>query len=167
MANSQPASWIARLLVRELEGFERELTLFADESQLWRTAPGVTNSAGNLALHVCGNLQHFIGQCLGATGYVRDRDAEFSRRDLPRALVIAELRKTAAVVHRTLSAVTDEQLSQPFPEPVGGVTMGTGLFLTHLVSHLGFHLGQAGYLRRMLTGDNRSAAPLPLKPLGG
>lgn len=167
MATSQSATWIARLLTRELESFERELTLFSDESQLWRTAPGVTNAAGNLALHVCGNLQHFVGHCLGATGYVRDRDAEFSRRDLSRDLVIAELRKTAEVVQTTLAAVTDDQLSRPFPEAVGGVTIGTGLFLTHLVSHLGFHLGQAGYLRRMLTGDNRSAAPLPLKPLGG
>lgn len=163
---SQPAAWIAQLVTRELEGFERELGMFADEASIWRTAPGVTNSVGNLTLHVCGNLQHFIGRHLGGTDYVRDRDAEFSRRLVPREALLAELRHTGEVVRRALAGVTDEQLSRPFPEVVGGATMGTGLFLTHLVSHLGFHLGQAGYLRRMLTGDNRSAGPLPLKPLG-
>lgn len=162
---SPTAGWIAQLVSRELEGFERELALFADETAIWRTAPGVTNSAGNLALHICGNLQHFVGRHLGATSYVRDRDAEFSRRGVPREQVIAELRKTGEIVRDTMGRVTDEMLALPYPEAVGGVTMTTGLFLVHLVSHLGFHLGQAGYLRRMLTGDTRSAGPLPLKAL--
>ena len=84
---------------------------------------------------------------------------------MPREQVIAELRKTGEIVRDTMGRVTDEMLALPYPEAVGGVTMTTGLFLVHLVSHLGFHLGQAGYLRRMLTGDTRSAGPLPLKAL--
>lgn len=159
------AGWIAQLIARELEGFERELLLFPDEGAIWRTAPGVSNSAGNLALHVCGNLQHFIGRQIGGSDYVRDRDSEFSRRGVARDALVGELRTTAATVRTSLAGLREDQLDEPYPEAVGGVTMSTGLFLTHLVSHLGFHLGQAGYLRRMLTGDNRSAGPLPLKAL--
>jgi len=70
----------ARALVRELEGFKRELALFPDDETIWKTAPGITNSAANLGLHLAGNLQYFIGSVLGATGYVRNREAEFGRR---------------------------------------------------------------------------------------
>ena len=92
------SSDITRLLLRELEGFKRELDLFADEDSLWRTVPGVTNSAANLALHVAGGLQYLVGSVLGQTGYVRDRDAEFNRRGGTRAEVHAELDRAAAVV---------------------------------------------------------------------
>jgi hypothetical protein len=68
------------LLLRELATFERELALFPDDQTIWRTAPGMGNPAGNLALHVAGNLQHYVGAVLGGTGYERRREAEFSRR---------------------------------------------------------------------------------------
>lgn len=162
---SQLGIWIARLVERELEAFERELGLFPDDAAVWRVVPGVTNAAGTLVLHCCGNLQHFIGHVLGGSAYVRDRDAEFSRTGVPRHVLIDELRATRHVVCDVLARVTDEQLNAPYGEAVGGVTIATGLFLVHLVAHLAFHLGQAGYLRRIATGDARSAAPLPLKPL--
>src|SRR5580704_7064460 len=79
------------LLTRELDGFKRELELFPDDQSVWRTVPGVTNSAGNLALHVAGGLQYLIGEVLGGTGYVRNRDAEFGRRSGARSELIAEL----------------------------------------------------------------------------
>lgn len=159
--------WIATLVSRELDAFERELALCPDEASVWRIVPGVTNSLGALVLHVCGNLQHFVGHVLGGTDYVRNREAEFTRTGVPRAELVAEIRRAAAAVERTLNGVTEQQLGAPFPEIVGGVTVSTGLFLTHLAAHLAFHLGQAGYLRRIVTGDPRSAAPLPLRPLGG
>lgn len=159
------AGWIAKLMARELEAFERELALCPDEAAVWRVAPGVTNSLGNLVLHVCGNLQHFVGHVIGESSYVRNREAEFTRTAVPRAQLVDEIRKAAAAVDQTLERVTEGQLAQPFPEAVGGVTVTTGLFLTHLAAHLAFHLGQAGYMRRMVTGDSRSARPLPLKPL--
>jgi uncharacterized damage-inducible protein DinB len=162
---SLPASWVARLLVRELEGFGRELALIPDEGLIWQTAPGVTNTVGNLTLHVCGNLQYFVGRILGGTAYVRDRGHEFSARDVPRHDLIAELARTQDVVRTVVPVLTDEALGAPYPETVAGVTTTTGQLLTHLAAHLAFHLGQAGYLRRMLTGDNVSAGPLPLTPL--
>lgn len=162
---AQSAIWLSRLIDRELDAFERELALFPDDATVWRVVPGVTNAAGTLVLHCCGNLQHFVGHVLGGTSYVRDRDAEFSRTGLPRDVLLGDLRASREVVQAALARLTDAQLNEPYAEAVGGVTMVTGLFLTHLAAHLAFHLGQAGYLRRVLTGDTRSSAPLPLKPL--
>jgi uncharacterized damage-inducible protein DinB len=159
--------WIATLLARELEAFERELALCPDEAAVWRIAPGVTNSLGNLVLHVCGNLRHFVGHVLGGSAYVRDREAEFTRTAVPRAQLVDEIREAGAAVDQVLRRVTEEQLARPFPEAVGGLTIPTGLFVTHLAAHLAFHFGQAGYVRRIVTGDSRSAKPLPLKPLAG
>lgn len=164
MIASTPA-WIAKVMARELDAFERELALCPDEAAVWRVLPGVTNSLGTLVLHVCGNLQHFVGHALGGTSYVRNRDAEFARTAVPRAQLVQELRAAAAAVDQAMRGLTEHQLAEPFPEAVGGVTMPTGLFLVHLSAHLAFHLGQAGYVRRIVTGDSRSAGPLPLKPL--
>lgn len=162
---SQTASWIATLLVRELEGFEREVALFSDERLLWQTSPGVTNPVGTLTLHVCGNLQHFVGRVLGGTTYVRDRDYEFRARAVPRAELVAQLRTTQHVVRTVLAALSESALAAEYPDTIAGVRTTTGVLLTHLVAHLAFHLGQAGYLRRTLTGENVSAGPLPLEPL--
>jgi hypothetical protein len=162
---SQPAADFSLSLVRELEGFRRELALFPDDQSVWNTVPGVTNSAGNLALHVAGNLQYFIGTVLGGTGYVRNRDAEFSRTAVSRDEVYAELDAAIAVVVNVLPGLSAEALAKEFPEPVMGIRFRTSTFLVHLCSHAGFHLGQAGYLRRMVTGDATSSAPIPLGPL--
>src|SRR5262245_65940500 len=81
---------LMRLMARELEGFKREIALFPDDETAWRTVPGITNSAANLAMHVAGGLQHFVGTLLGMTGYVRNRALEFNRRSVSRAEVLAE-----------------------------------------------------------------------------
>jgi hypothetical protein len=159
------AAWIATLLTRELDSFERELQLFPDETSVWQTVPGVTNSAGTLALHVSGNLLYFIGGVLGSSGYVRDRPREFSARNIPRAMLIADLSAAREVIARVMPQLTDADLTQPYPEELAGGRMVTGLFLTHLSAHLAFHLGQAGYLRRIMTGDPRSSSPLPMTGL--
>ena len=156
---------VRKLLVRELRAFAREVEMFPDDLSLFRTAPGVTNSAGNLALHVCGNLRHFVGAVLGGTGYVRNRDLEFQARSGRRADVARQLHETAAIVTNTLGQLSPETLDKPYPQPVADLELPCGLFLVHLAVHLGFHLGQAGYLRRIVTGDGRSSGPVSLKEL--
>jgi hypothetical protein len=156
---------IEMMLLRELQGFEREVSLYPDDESLWKILPGVTNSAGNLAMHVAGNLQHYVGTVLGSTGYVRHRDQEFARRSGTRAEVVTELRKAATVVRDILPSVSEEKLAGEFPEAVMGMKFRTTSFLIHLCAHAGFHLGQAGYLRRALTGNAASSGPLPLGPL--
>jgi Protein of unknown function (DUF1572) len=155
----------ARSLVRELEGFKRELALFPDDGTIWKTAPGITNSAGNLALHLAGNLQHFIGSVLGGTGYVRNREAEFGRRSGSRDEIYRELDATIAVVRRVLPSLPAETLAGEFPEIVMGLRFRTSTFLVHLCAHAGFHLGQAGYARRIVTGDATTSGPIPLQPM--
>ena len=156
---------LSRLLERELETFAREVELFPDDESLFKTLPGVANSAGNLGLHVCGNLQHFVGAVLGGTGYVRNRDAEFAARSGRRDDLARKLRETAAVVSSTLRHLPQDALARPYPEPVAGVQLPCGRFLMHLAVHLGFHLGQAGYLRRVVTGDSRTAGTVPVAAL--
>jgi uncharacterized damage-inducible protein DinB len=153
------------LIRRDLAAFEREVALFPDDGALWRTLPGIANSAGNLALHVAGNLRHFAGAVLGGTGYVRDREAEFGRRSGPRTEVAAELRAALADLEAVLPDLSEEALAAPFPVAVAGVQPPAGRLLIHLAAHLAFHLGQAGYLRRALTGDGRSAGAMAIGDL--
>ncbi|MEO6222265.1 MAG: DinB family protein [Vicinamibacterales bacterium] len=152
-------------IVRELQGFIREIEAFPSDDSVWHTRRGVTNSAGNLALHVCGNLQDFVGRVLGGTAYVRNREREFSQREGTRTSIVAELRATIDVIEAALPKVADETMAADYPMQLNGKTLNTATFLVHLASHLAFHLGQAGYLRRVVTGDNTSTNPLPVTPI--
>ncbi len=153
------------LFHRDLRCFIREVEAFPDDATLWHTVPGISNSAGNLALHVAGNLSSFVGVALGGTGYQRHREQEFSQREGSRADVVAALEGAAREVEIGLKALTPESLAAPFPMEVGGLHLVTGRFLLHLASHLAFHLGQAGYLRRALTGNAASTGVLSIKEL--
>jgi hypothetical protein len=153
------------MIGRELGAFQREIALFPDDELVWKTTPGIVNSAGNLALHVCGNLLYFVGALLGGTGYVRDRDLEFSRRSGTRAELVADLQKTAGIVDVTLSRLSDDAFARDLPEAKRSMVFKTHTFLVHVCAHLAFHLGQAGYLRRVLTGDPTSSRPMSLEEL--
>jgi hypothetical protein len=158
---------LTALLVRELTTFEHEIEMFPTDELAWTTVPGVTNSAGNLALHVCGNLQHYVGRVLGGTGYVRNREHEFGCRAGTRTALVQEIRTTVHMIERVLPGLSESSLSEDYPEPVAGFTLKTERFLLHLSAHLALHLGQAGYLRRIVTGDTRSAGPAALRALVG
>jgi hypothetical protein len=132
---------------------------------VWRTTAGIANSAGNLALHVAGNLQYFVGAVLGGTGNVRNRELEVSRRVGPRDAVKAEIRAAIAVVRDVLPTLSPDRLGGEYPEPVNGVRIRTDRFLLHLCAHTAYHLGQASFVRRAVTGDGRSSGPVPLGAL--
>jgi hypothetical protein len=144
---------ISSLITRELRALARELAVYPDEASIWALPPGAPNSAGTLALHLVGNLKHFVGARLGGTGYVRDRDAEFARRDVPRAELVRMIDETIAVVERSLAAVSDDALGATYPQALGKWSAETGDFLAHLAVHLAYHLGQVDYHRRLVTGD--------------
>jgi hypothetical protein len=156
---------IRRLLVRELQTLQREVDLMPDDLSLWQTLPGVTNAVGNLGLHLAGNLEHFVGARLGQTGYVRNRDYEFAAREGTRASVKEALEGAVTAVQATMAKLSDADLAKPYPDTVGGVQLSTELFLMHLCAHAAFHVGQAGYLRRILTASNASAGTVPLQDL--
>jgi uncharacterized damage-inducible protein DinB len=159
------AADVTRLLVRDLEAYQREVALFPDDEGVWQTAPGVTNSAGNLVLHVCGNLRHFLGAVLGKTGYVRNRAAEFGRRSGTRQELVAEVEATIAAVRTALSGLSPDDLDRAYPAQILGVTPRLGLLLVHFATHTAYHLGQIGYLRRIVTGDGTTSGALSLEPL--
>ena len=140
---------IGELIERELSKIGEELGLYTNEKLLWHSVKGISNPGGNLALHVAGNLQHFIGSVLGNTGYVRQRELEFMRKDVPIEELKAELERARTAVKQTLSAISTEQLAQNYPINVFGKEMTTEWFLLHLLSHASYHLGQINYHRRM------------------
>ncbi len=139
------------LILRELRAFRREIEAYANERDLWALPPGISNSGGTLALHLAGNLQHYVGARLGGTDYVRHRDLEFSRREVDRAELLHGLDAAAAAVERTFDRLTDAP--------------STGEWLIHLAVHLGYHLGQVDYHRRMVTGDARTVDAVSVREL--
>jgi uncharacterized damage-inducible protein DinB len=141
------------VITRELRALAREIQAYPDDASVWRTFPGVANSAGTLALHLAGNIQHYLGAKLGGTTYQRDRPAEFARRDVPRAALLKEIERAIGAAEATLPRLHQGDLIADFPEPVGGRTIRTDEFLVHLATHLGWHLGQVDYHRRMVTGE--------------
>lgn len=138
------------LFARDLLKLETEIEAYTTEEGIWKTAPGIANSAGNLTLHLIGNLNHFIGATLGNTGYVRNRPAEFARQNLPRAELIQSLEDTQTVVRKVLSQLSEKELDADFPLQVLQEVTSTRFFLLHLSTHLAYHLGQVNYHRRML-----------------
>jgi len=161
----KPQDSIRGVLVRELRALQRELEAYGEEDAIWEVPAGIRNSAGTLALHLTGNLLSFVGAILGDTNYVRDRPAEFSLRDVPRAELILEIQRTVKVVDETLNGLPDRKLSQPFPLDFGGIRVSTLDFLIHLSTHLAFHVGQIDYHRRLVTGERESVGPIAVPEL--
>ena len=147
---------VRSVLLRELAALRRSVEAYPDDASLWAAPPGAPNAGGTLALHLAGNLQHYVGAVLGGSGYVRDRDAEFARRDVPRAAILAEIDRARGAVERGMETLGDESLDGAYPEAIGGRSLTMGDFLVHLATHLAYHLGQLDYHRRLVTGERRS-----------
>lgn len=143
-------SALTELFVRDLNRLVTELEQYPSEDQIWLLPTGINNSAGTLALHLVGNLQHFIGAVLGDTGYVRDREAEFNDRNVPAHQLIQSINTTIEVIDTVLGKLNSESLQSKYPLEVFGEPISTIKFLIHLQGHLNYHLGQVNYHRRLL-----------------
>jgi uncharacterized damage-inducible protein DinB len=141
---------LIKLFERDLEKLRSEIDIFKDEKKLWEITGEIKNSAGNLCLHLCGNLQHFIGAVLGNSGYVRNREAEFTTKNVTKTKLMGEVDQTIKIVNKTLSELKEDKLNKIYPINVFGYEMTTEFFLVHLVAHLNYHLGQINYHRRLL-----------------
>ncbi len=142
---------LKKLFARDLDLLAKEIESYSSEELLWVIKGDVKNSGGNLCLHLCGNLQHFVGTILGKTDYVRNRDAEFNDKDVPRTRLLAEIKATKAAVAKTLEGLSEEDLKKEYPVQVFGEPMTTEYFLIHLLAHLTYHRGQINYHRRLLS----------------
>lgn len=140
------------LFDRDLMKLRDEIITYTDEENLWRIDGEISNSGGNLCLHLIGNLNWFIGEQLGDTGYIRNRTKEFSVVDVEQRELIEKIDETRITVLNILSSLDEEDLEEKYPIEVFGEPMTTGFFLLHLSTHLGYHLGQINYHRRLLDG---------------
>jgi len=141
---------LKKLFNRDLNKLKSEIEAYQMEGNLWRTAHGIANPAGNLCLHLVGNLNTYIGAILGGSNYVRNRELEFSLRDIPKQELISMIERTITVVNGTLDQVSQEQMDKEYPILVLSDKTSTEFFLVHLATPLAYHLGQVNYHRRLL-----------------
>lgn len=135
---------------RDLAKLKEEIGAYSDESKIWIVQPGISNSAGNLCLHLIGNLNHFIGATLGNTGYVRNRDNEFAAKNIPRAQLIKEVEQTSEMVKSVIGKLTEGDMAMIYPIKYRPEEVSTAFTLVHMLVHLNYHLGQINYHRRLL-----------------
>jgi hypothetical protein len=141
---------IAGLYERDIRKLIEEINLFGNEKNLWNTSGMIKNSSGNLALHIIGGLNYLIGATLSHTGYIRNRDQEFTAKEIERKLIVKQLEELIPMVNKTLTQLTPEQLESPYPVFFDKENATNSYVLTQLLLHLNYHLGQINYLRRVL-----------------
>jgi uncharacterized damage-inducible protein DinB len=138
------------LFKRDLTRLRSEMEAYTNEADIWIVEKKIANSAGNLCLHLIGNLNAYIGKELGGTGYERNRPLEFSQQPIPRSELMQKIDATLAMIEATLQNLTEADLEKEYPVLVYETKMTTGLFLMYLPTHLAYHLGQINYHRRLL-----------------
>ncbi len=144
---------LANLFRRDLLRLQQQIEAFPSDELLWQTLPGITNSAGNLTLHLEGNLREYIGRVLGGLAYNRTRDLEFSTRGLPAADLLARIGTLQQTIPGVVEALSPAALAADYPFVVLERPLPVEPFLIHIYGHLNRHLGQIEYLRRALTGQ--------------
>ena len=135
---------------RDLIRLKEELNLYKEESQIWELKGEITNTSGNLALHLIGNLNHFIGAIIGKTGFIRQRPAEFTTKNIARINLLADIDNTILIVNNSLEPLTDEDFEKDYPLEKNEKIVSIEHMLIHLIGHLNYHLGQINYHRRLL-----------------
>lgn len=139
-----------RLFERDTEKLKLEINSYSKEENLWKVAHNITNSAGNLCLHLVGNMSHFVGKEIGGFDYIRDREFEFAGKDVPRSELVASIEKLQNIVIASLEGLDETMLQKDYPLEVFGYKMSYSFFLIHLFGHFSYHLGQVNYHRRLL-----------------
>ncbi len=144
---------LALIYRRDLSRLLQQVEAFPDDATLWKTLPGVTNCAGNLVLHLEGNLREFVGRQLGGQDYQRQRPLEFSTTGLTKANLTERIHRLRETIPHAIEGISDARMAASYPEDFLGVPLSALQMLIHLNGHLGFHLGQIDYLRRIVTGN--------------
>jgi DinB superfamily len=142
---------LAALFKRDLTRLAQELRAIPSDGALWMKPPGISNSIGNLVLHLEGNLREYVGRQLGAVPYARQRDLEFSQTGLPLENLRARVEPLATLIPEIITSLSDADLKRLYPEEPFNSPISTGQYLVSLNCHLNYHLGQIDYLRRILT----------------
>ncbi len=142
---------VNQALIGELESLRdaiREAAEPLTEAQFWTKPLQPSNSVGHLVQHLAGNLNHFVGAQLGKTGYVREREKEFTATLTPSKWETLKLLDIAVSLFRhVVSSLTADQLAVPHPESKLGSVLNT---LVHVVAHFAIHRGQISYIVRLV-----------------
>lgn len=138
------------LFNRDLNKLKVEIESYQNENQIWAIDHNISNSAGNLCLHLIGNLNTYIGAEIGKTDYIRNRILEFSLKDVPKSELISKIDQTILIVNNALDSLTESDLQSIYPQIIFEKEMTTEFFLVHLSTHLAYHLGQINYHRRLI-----------------
>jgi len=141
---------LIKIFERDLNRLKTEIQSYKNENKLWIVEESINNSAGNLCLHLLGNLNHFIGAVLGNTGYVRVRENEFATKDIPINALIEKIDELVKIINETVSGLNEKDFDKIYPINVFNNEMTTEFFMIHLTTHLNYHLGQINYHRRLL-----------------
>ena len=142
---------LLEIFERDLNKLKDEISLYKDEKSLWIVKKEISNSAGNLCLHLIGNLNHFVGAELGQTGYIRNRENEFAAKNTSAKVLINYIENTIEIVKHTLENLSEEDLAKDFPQQKVGKVVKTDFMLLHLITHFNYHLGQINYHRRLIS----------------
>ncbi len=138
------------LFQKDLNRVKEEINAYSNETDIWILRDGISNTAGNLCLHLVGNVKHFVGKIIGNIPYERQREQEFTDKDIPKTKLLENLDETIASVTAALAAFKADELNSIYPVKVFGAELTTEHFLLHLYGHLNYHLGQINYHRRLL-----------------
>lgn len=138
------------LFDRDLKRLRTDIDIYNNEQALWHIEKNIANSAGNLCLHLIGNLNTYIGATIGKTNYIRNREQEFLLKGIPKTELLKQIDETIVVVNNSLDTLTQDDLTKEYPLLVFSEKTTTGYLLIHLTTHLAYHLGQINYHRRLL-----------------
>lgn len=141
---------LKELFERDFDRLFTEINSYSSQEILWKTEGAISNSAGNLCLHLLGNVQSFIGKEIGGFDYERNREREFSAKGISKEELLNEILFAKDIVSKSLEGMDDSLWPWIYPLQVFGKPMTYGYFLTHLYGHLNYHLGQINYHRRLL-----------------
>ncbi|CAL2075405.1 DinB superfamily protein [Tenacibaculum sp. 190524A05c] len=144
------ASELITFFENELNALISELELYNNEENIWKLEKNITNSAGNLSLHLVGNLHTFVGKEVGKTGYVRNRELEFSQQNVSRNTLIKSIEETKEMIKSSLNPLSEADLKKEYPILKFSKPESIEFFMVHLIKHLTYHLGQVNYHRRLL-----------------
>ena len=139
---------LLQLFERDLLKLKKEIEAYNSEDAMWKIDKNITNSGGNLCLHLIGNLKTYIGASLANTGYQRNREFEFAGKGVSKEELIEGIVETIEVVKKGIGNLKESDMDKDYPVVIWKSPTHTQFTLIHLHSHLNYHLGQINYHRR-------------------
>lgn len=138
------------LYCKELDKLKDEINAYENDELVWKLTDQVQVTGGNICLYLAGNLQHYIGNMIGDSGYIRNKEAELKAKNVSRERLMEEIENTRQIVVDTLEQVSKAELLKVFPTKDFEESVTTEFYLVHLLNNFCFHLGQINFHRKLV-----------------